>query len=86
MAYDVELAKLSPGDVLLKRLFEQAQAEDAQSFDFTIGEEPYKLRFATDVRQIVSLHVTDSRALAVARRARAMARHHLISIINKKGA
>jgi CelD/BcsL family acetyltransferase involved in cellulose biosynthesis len=72
--YEPELAKLSPGEVLLKRLFELARDEQAHEFDFTIGDEAFKLRFATLTRQVVDLHLTRSPLRAIVRRARAVAR------------
>jgi CelD/BcsL family acetyltransferase involved in cellulose biosynthesis len=71
--FEPELSKLSPGEVLIKRLFEQAKAEGAIEFDFTIGSEAFKYRFASGVRQVVYVHVTDSRFTAFARRGRALA-------------
>jgi CelD/BcsL family acetyltransferase involved in cellulose biosynthesis len=58
--FDPQLSKLSPGEVLLKRLIEQAQAEGALEFDFTIGGEAFKYRFATKVREVIYVHITDS--------------------------
>jgi CelD/BcsL family acetyltransferase involved in cellulose biosynthesis len=68
--YEPALAKHSPGEVLLKRLIEKAQADNATEFDFTIGEEAFKYRFATKVRDVVTLHITDSFLGAAIRRAR----------------
>lgn len=58
--YDPELGRLSPGEVLLKTLIEQAQNEHASEFDFTIGDEAFKSRFATLTRSVYDLHVTTS--------------------------
>ena len=69
--FEPDLAKFSPGEVLIKKLLELARDEGAQVFDFTIGNEPFKLRFASGVRELRYLHVTDSRAAAIARRSRA---------------
>jgi CelD/BcsL family acetyltransferase involved in cellulose biosynthesis len=69
--FDTALPKLSPGKVLVKRLLELARDRNAGTFDFTIGDEAYKHWFASGVRQIRSLHVTDSKAAAAVRRSRA---------------
>lgn len=58
--FDSRLAKHSPGEVLLKRVIEQAEAEKAREFDFGLGDEVYKDRFATDVRKVAYFHVRDS--------------------------
>lgn len=60
-SFDPLWSKYSPGEVLLKRLIEEAQAEGAQEFDFTIGDERFKSRFETRRRAVVDLHVTRSR-------------------------
>jgi CelD/BcsL family acetyltransferase involved in cellulose biosynthesis len=72
--FDPALSRISPGEVLLKRLFERAREEGASEFDFTIGNEAFKLRFATRVREVVDLHVTSSRLQHWIRLARTQAR------------
>ena len=72
-SFEPMLAKLSPGEVLIKRLLEQAKVEGATEFDFTVGDEPFKFRFASGARRVVYLHVTDSRLGALARRGRSLA-------------
>ena len=52
--FDPELQKYSPGETLLKSLIEFAQAGEYQVFDFTRGDERFKSRFATSVRQNAS--------------------------------
>ncbi len=44
--FDISYAKRSPGEVLLKILLEYALEHDVAKFDFTIGDEDYKYRFA----------------------------------------
>jgi CelD/BcsL family acetyltransferase involved in cellulose biosynthesis len=46
-AFAVDLTRYSPGQVLLRRLILAALDEHASTFDFGIGDEPYKQRFAT---------------------------------------
>jgi CelD/BcsL family acetyltransferase involved in cellulose biosynthesis len=46
-AFDIALARRSPGEVLLRELLVRARTEDADVFDFGIGDEPFKQRFAT---------------------------------------
>jgi CelD/BcsL family acetyltransferase involved in cellulose biosynthesis len=46
-SFDVALRERSPGEVLLRHLLLRAIGEAATSFDFGIGDEPYKYRFAT---------------------------------------
>jgi CelD/BcsL family acetyltransferase involved in cellulose biosynthesis len=48
-AYERDLSRHSPGQVLLRQLLLAAVAEGAQTFDFGLGDEPFKLRFATHV-------------------------------------
>jgi len=68
--FDVDLARRSPGEVLLKGVLEHARDAGAREFDFTIGDEGYKMRFSTEVRQVYDLHVTDSRLRAGVQRLR----------------
>lgn len=46
-SFDIALAKHSPGEVLLRQLLLAAYNEGAHTFDFGIGDEPFKHRFAT---------------------------------------
>ncbi len=61
-SFDVELARHSPGEVLLRQLLLAAIDEGADSFDFGIGDEDYKYRFATDDVQLRTwgLYTADS--------------------------
>ncbi|MDC0357505.1 GNAT family N-acetyltransferase [Oligoflexia bacterium] len=49
-AFDISYFKRSPGEVLLKYLLEYAIEEDLKEFDFTVGGEHFKYRFANKVR------------------------------------
>lgn len=51
-SFDPALADRSPGEVLLRHLLLAALQEGARSFDFGIGDEPYKYRFATHSLQL----------------------------------
>lgn len=51
-SFDINLAKHSPGEVLLRQLLLQAQKEEAHSFDFGLGDEPFKHRFASSARKV----------------------------------
>jgi CelD/BcsL family acetyltransferase involved in cellulose biosynthesis len=66
--YAPSLAEFSPGQVLLRQLLEHVRDEGARLFDFGIGNETYKLRFATTVPEAVYFHVTNSRSRALHRR------------------
>ena len=46
-SFAIALARHSPGELLLSRLLHAAIREDAQIFDFGLGEETFKQRFAT---------------------------------------
>jgi CelD/BcsL family acetyltransferase involved in cellulose biosynthesis len=51
-SFAVELARRSPGEVLLRRLLLAAVAEGADAFDFGLGDEAFKHRFASRVRRV----------------------------------
>jgi CelD/BcsL family acetyltransferase involved in cellulose biosynthesis len=48
-SFEIELARHSPGEVLLRQALLAAIEEGASTFDFGIGDESYKYRFATHV-------------------------------------
>lgn len=50
-SFDVDLWDLAPGQVLLWHLLDHLPSVDAREFDFGRGDEPYKQRFANQVRQ-----------------------------------
>jgi CelD/BcsL family acetyltransferase involved in cellulose biosynthesis len=50
-SFDPMLAKKSPGEALLSELFTLAKEENMREFDFTIGAEAFKQRFANHTRR-----------------------------------
>ena len=56
-AFDMEFRNDSPGEVMLRRLLRYAHERQLREFDFTIGDEPYKKRFATHERRTFSVYV-----------------------------
>ena len=48
--FDVRFASRSPGEVLIKFLLEDAIKRELEEFDFTVGSESFKYRFANQVR------------------------------------
>jgi CelD/BcsL family acetyltransferase involved in cellulose biosynthesis len=55
-SFDVNHWDDSPGDVLLRHLFQYAQTEKLSEFDFTIGDEAYKDRYANHVGKTWSVY------------------------------
>jgi CelD/BcsL family acetyltransferase involved in cellulose biosynthesis len=55
-SFDIDLWKSSPGEVLLRQLFLYAEERKLSEFDLTRGGEAYKDRFATCVRENLTLH------------------------------
>lgn len=51
-SFAVDLARRSPGEVLLRQLILAATREGSTRFDFGLGDEPFKLRFATSVERV----------------------------------
>ncbi|MGI8603238.1 MAG: GNAT family N-acetyltransferase [Verrucomicrobiales bacterium] len=51
-AFDVAHSRRSPGQVLMRHLILAAINERAHTFDFGLGDEPYKQRFATGSRHV----------------------------------
>lgn len=61
--FDPDFSEYSPGEVLLKALIEAAIADDANVFDFTIGNEGFKHRFADQYPKVSFMNVSDSGAV-----------------------
>jgi CelD/BcsL family acetyltransferase involved in cellulose biosynthesis len=55
--FNTAYARNSPGEVLIKYLLEYALEHNAVEFDFTVGEESFKYRFANHVRSVFTLRV-----------------------------
>ena len=53
-SFAIELERRSPGEVLLRQLILAAAEEGADVFDFGIGDEAYKYRFATSQEQLIT--------------------------------
>lgn len=51
-SFAIDLARRSPGEVLLRQLLLAALDEDAVTFDFGLGDEAFKHRFATHVNYV----------------------------------
>ena len=56
-AFDVDLWDYSPGEVLLRQLFLYAGQNVSREFDFSVGEEPYKARFANHFKPNFTLYI-----------------------------
>lgn len=54
-AWDPSLAPLAPSSLLLAHLIERAYQRGLRRFDFMLGDEPYKARWATEERQTANL-------------------------------
>jgi len=59
-SYAIEHARSSPGEVLIRNLLRLAKEEGAAVFDFTIGGEAFKYRFATEDPSVANLYITSS--------------------------
>jgi CelD/BcsL family acetyltransferase involved in cellulose biosynthesis len=56
-AWEPSLAPLAPSSLLLGHLVERAYSLGLKRFDFMLGDEPYKARWATEERETVNLVV-----------------------------
>lgn len=56
-AFDVDYWNFCPGDVLLRHLFRYAGESDLREFDFSVGDEPYKQRFANQSKPNCAVYV-----------------------------
>ena len=51
-SFAIDLAQHSPGEALLRQLLLKAIGEKAHTFDFGLGDEAFKSRFATQVNLV----------------------------------
>jgi len=78
--FDIDHWESGPGDVLLQHLFQYALETGESEFDFTVGDESYKYRFANRINRNFTLYIDRYPARAatflrrLARRARQTAR------------
>jgi CelD/BcsL family acetyltransferase involved in cellulose biosynthesis len=56
--FDVDYWEFSPGKVLLQKLLQYAKDTGLEEFDFSIGDEDYKKKFANDLRTNYRLILT----------------------------
>lgn len=62
-AFDVNYLECSPGEVLLGKLLHYARESGLREFDFTIGGEAYKSRFANQFKENFTLYLDSHRRL-----------------------
>jgi len=70
-SFAIDMARYAPGQVLLRQSFLAAIEEGAHTFDFGIGEQAYKSRFATKVDHVRTWALYQSRSMGLKRAARA---------------
>lgn len=61
--FAIEFARLSPGEVLIAELFRYCREHRLAELDFSVGDEPFKERFATVTRRTVRFSAFRSPAL-----------------------
>ena len=67
-AYDHQFAHLSPGTMLIPAIVDYGFAHGFREYDFCNGEEPYKMRFCSDSRQVHRLQIWNRRWVSRMRR------------------
>jgi CelD/BcsL family acetyltransferase involved in cellulose biosynthesis len=56
-SFNIDYSSHSPGTLLIRYLIESALSRNRKEFDFTIGNESFKKRFANNSRQNINLHI-----------------------------
>lgn len=56
-AFDASLADLSPGNIMVRHLIEQALRRQRRELDFTVGDEAFKKRFTNQVRHTMRVEI-----------------------------
>lgn len=62
-SFEIALAKHSPGELLIRQLLLAAISEGAHTFDFGLGEEPFKRRFASRCKEVRNWGLYDPRVM-----------------------
>lgn len=66
--FNVDYARFSPGEVLLKLLIEHCLANAVREFDFTVGDEAFKERFANVQRKNLRVQIIQRHRIGLRRR------------------
>ena len=76
--FDIDHWESGPGDVLLQHLFQCALETGFSEFDFTVGDESYKYRFANRINRNYTLYIDrhPARATTLWRRLERLARQN----------
>ncbi|MBM9605712.1 GNAT family N-acetyltransferase [Desulfopila inferna] len=61
--FDIGFRNRSPGRILLQYLIQYCQDHNKLELDFTVGNEPFKEEYATDVRKNVNFWITRSKLM-----------------------
>jgi CelD/BcsL family acetyltransferase involved in cellulose biosynthesis len=61
-SFDITLFKHWPGEVLIAELLDYATEERLEEFDFTVGDEAFKMRFANELRQNLTYKIVKTRS------------------------
>ena len=75
--FNVDFARYSPGEVLLKKLLEDCLEEDLREFDFTVGNEGFKDRFANVKRANLRVEIVQSRRQPLSNKVRRRVQRHV---------
>ena len=59
---------MRPGEVLLAEIIRKAQDEGANGLDFTRGDEKFKMRFASELREVVTFNARSTMIRRIAER------------------
>ncbi len=72
--FNVDYARYSPGEVLLRRLLQDTLESGLREFDFTVGDALHKERFANVKRSVVRVELVSRRSATASRSATRPAR------------
>ena len=82
--FDVDYWEYSPGKVLLQRLLQYAKDTGLEEFDFSIGDEDYKKKFANEIRTNYRVVLTHDGLLSRIHHIRALLDSALRSMVGEE--
>lgn len=81
--YDPRLAATGPGEVLIAELLKKCVADELIGLDFTRGDEPFKLRFSSEIREVKTFEIASKFWLKKIEASKNRLRTMLVSAIDK---
>lgn len=81
--FDIDYWDFSPGRVLLRKLLQYARDKNLEEFDFSIGDEDYKHKYANLTRHNYEIRIANTKLTSRVKLGGALAKHRVKSLLKK---